>query len=99
MKTVYKLLQKIQLKCMCVFTTLTYSVQRWEVSVMNTSQSARLNMTILDKHNCQKDSVKMVYFLSEISISTPIDFEQVITQINKILCDGNWNNVSKDGVL
>lgn len=49
---------------------------------MNTSQSAKLNTTILEKNNCQKDSVKMVYFLSEINISTPIDFEQVITQIN-----------------
>lgn len=75
MKTVYKLLRKIQLKCTCVFTTLTYFVQKQEVSIMNSSQSAKLNMTILDKHNCQKDSAKMVYFLSEISISTRIDFE------------------------
>lgn len=40
-----------------------------------------------------------MYFLSEISISTPIDFEQVITQINKTLCDEGWNNVSEDGML
>jgi len=66
---------------------------------MNTSQSDKLNTTILDQHNCQKDSVKMAHFFSEVSISASIDFEQVITQLNKILCDGNCNNVSKDGVL
>lgn len=56
-------------------------------------------MSILEEHNCQKGSAKMVYFLSEISISTPIDFEEVITQINKTLCDEGWNNVSEDGIL
>lgn len=74
-------------------------MQKWEVSVMNTSQSTKLNTTILEKHNCQKRSVKTVYFLSEINISTPIAFEQGIPQINKILRDVDWNNMAKDRML
>lgn len=55
-------------------------------------------MTSLEKHNCQKDFIKMLYFSSEINISTSRNFEQVISQINKILCDEDWKMYLKNGI-
>lgn len=53
-----------------VFTALTFSAQKQDVPVVNNSPSPKGNMTILEKHNCQKYTMKMLNSSAEIIILT-----------------------------
>lgn len=79
-----------------VFTALTFSAQKQDVSVVNNSPSHKVNVTILKKHNYQKYTMKTLYSSTEIIIFTLINFEQVITHIKKILCDRYLKNIFKE---
>lgn len=78
-----------------VFTALTFSAQKQDVSVMNNSPCPKMNVTILEKHNCQKYTMKMLNSSTEIIILTHKFWADNHTD-KKFFCDRYLKNIFKE---